>query len=307
MAEMSRILIGESAPMRAVRGQVADLATADGPVLIAGERGAGKATAALALHHASRRCDAPFLTVDCAAFDDEELHIELFGRTGGEPCQAGRLASARGGTVVLREVGALGPATRDGLLQLLASPDADVRVVATTAHGSSPALEQLSVDTIVVPPLRDRAGDVDDLCRHFVAVAARRERRRAWEPEPATLDLFRQYAWPRNVREMQNFVDRAYTVSGPDNPLRAALVEPWLRAAAVDPVAATVDALAGKPLADIEKQIILTTLQQFRGHRIKTAGALGIGVRTLGIKLKRWRDEGEPVVAPERAPERAAG
>jgi DNA-binding NtrC family response regulator len=79
------------------------------------------------------------------------------------------------------------------------------------------------------------------------------------------------------------------------------VVEPWLRAATVDPVAATVDALAGKPLADIEKQIILTTLQQFRGHRLKTAGALGIGVRTLGIKLKRWRDEGEPVLPPERA------
>ena len=66
-------------------------------------------------------------------------------------------------------------------------------------------------------------------------------------------------------------------------------------------MAATVEALAGQPLADIEKKVILTTLQQFRGHRIKTAASLGIGVRTLGIKLKRWRDEGEPVEASTRA------
>ena len=300
MAEMSRTLIGESAPMRAVRGRVADLATADGPVLIVGERGTGKASTALALHHASRRCDGPLLSVDCAALGDDDLHLELFGQTGVEPCRTGRLASARGGTVVLREAGTLGPATRDALSKLLAS-SADVRIVATTAHELSPALEQWDAETIAIPPLRERPEDVADLCRHFVAIAARRERRRSWEPDPVTLGLFRHYAWPLNVREMRTYVDRAYAVSGPENPLRAALVEPWLRAAASDPVAATVDALAGKPLADIEKQIILSTLQQFRGHRLKTAGALGIGVRTLGIKLKRWKDEGEPVVAPERA------
>jgi DNA-binding NtrC family response regulator len=307
MAEMARILVGDSPALRGVRDQAAHVAAADGSVLISGERGTGKSTVARALHEASPRRDRPLLTVDCASLSDDELSIELFGTTTDGPCVRGRLASAVGGTVVLREVGAIGPAVREGLLRLLdksSTDPANVRFVGTTAHdldSSGYWFEQLAAHAIAVPPLRERAGDVDGLCRHFAGIAARRERRRAWEPDPATVDLFRQYAWPRNVRELQNFVDRAYTVSGPENPLRPSLVEPWLRAATVDPVAATVDALAGKPLADIEKQIILTTLQQFRGHRLKTAGALGIGVRTLGIKLKRWRDEGEPVTAPDRA------
>ena len=148
-------------------------------------------------------------------------------------------------------------------------------------------LARVSVAVIDVPPLRDRAEDLPDLCRHFVATAARRERRPAMEPERAALDALQVHTWPRNVRELQNLVDRAYTVGGPGNPLRVGLIDPWLRAVAVDPVAASVEALAGQPLADIEKRVILTTLQQFRGHRLKTAGALGIGVRTLGIKLKR--------------------
>jgi len=75
--------------------------------------------------------------------------------------------------------------------------------------------------------------------------------------------------------------------------LRAALIEPWLK----NKPLGSAETLAGKPLADIEKQVILSTLQQFKGHRLKTAGALGIGVRTLGIKLKRWKEEGELVDA----------
>ena len=83
-------------------------------------------------------------------------------------------------------------------------------------------------------------------------------------------------------------------LSGTDK-LRTFFNEPWLKQTDIN--GASIDALAGKPLADIEKQVILSTLQQFRGHRIKTAHALGIGVRTLGMKLKRWREEGELIEA----------
>ena len=308
MADMARVLIGESAAMRGVRDRVAALAGSTGPVLVRGERGAGKAAVARGLHAAGPQCDGPVVVVDCAELPDADLCRDLFG--GGPPCGRGRLATAAGGTLVLREVAAVGPDTGRELLELLRAGTPGVRVIATTAHdvaGRSTGgelLGRLAADVVHVPPLRDRADDVPDLTRHFAALAARRERRPAQEPEPATLDLFRGYGWSRNVRELQNFVDRAYTVGRPDeNPLRVSLVEPWLRAAAVDPVRASVDALAGKPLADIEKQVILSTLQQFRGHRIKTAASLGIGVRTLGIKLKRWRDEGEPVAAAhDRAP-----
>jgi DNA-binding NtrC family response regulator len=284
-------LLGPSAAMDEVRRQVAAAAGAL-VVLIRGERGAGKATAARAVHAAAAP-DQPIVEIDCA--------------------EAELLALPTAGTVLLREVAALGPAAQAAVLAL----PADVRVVATTAHDlaklaahdrfSVALADRLGAVVIDVPPLRDRPADVADLCRHFAAIAARRERREPHEPDPAALAALQAHPWPRNVRELRNFVDRAYTVAGPGNPLRTGLIEPWLRATAVagdpaaDPVAATVEALAGQPLADIEKKIILTTLQQFRGHRIKTAASLGIGVRTLGIKLKRWRDEGEPVDVRSRA------
>ncbi len=293
MAEIERILVGSSAAMLAVRERAVRLSATTGPVLVVGERGAGKAAVGHAIHAVGPRCDGPLVIVDCGSLPDAELAAELFGDPSG-PCPRGRLALAAGGTLLLREVAATGPLVRAGLARLLDGA-ADVRVVATTAHDSFADDGTFPAERVSVPPLRTRVDDVAELCQHFLAVAGRRERRAVREPDAATLDLFRQYAWRRNVRELRNFVERACTVDPTDRPLRVEVVEPWLRAAAVDPVAATVEALAGKPLADIEKQVILSTLQQFRGHRIKTAGALGIGVRTLGIKLKRWRDEGEPV------------
>ncbi|MGH7179634.1 MAG: helix-turn-helix domain-containing protein, partial [Tepidisphaeraceae bacterium] len=114
--------------------------------------------------------------------------------------------------------------------------------------------------------------------------------------EPEALRLLQHYSWPGNVRELQNIVERAAVLEAEPGVVRAATIEPWLRRAA-DPSMGAVENLAGKPLADIEKQVILTTLERFHGHRLKTATALGIGVRTLGMKLKRWREEGELVGA----------
>jgi DNA-binding NtrC family response regulator len=104
------------------------------------------------------------------------------------------------------------------------------------------------------------------------------------------------------VRELQNIVERACVLETEPGVVRAATIGPGLGAgdgAAIRPSAGSsaVEELAGKPLADIEKQVILSTLQQFKGHRAKTAVALGIGIRTLGMKLKRWKDEGELVEA----------
>ena len=242
-------------------------------VLIRGERGVGKATVARLLHGPA---SGNLVEVDCAQTPEPTLPTA--------------------GTLLLREVAALTPTGQSAVATL----PAGVRVLATTSHDGAISAElqrRLSAVTIAVPPLRERVADVPDLCRHFAAVAARRERRPYAEPEPAALDLLAGYRWPRNVRELRNFVDRAYSLAGGGNPLRTDLLEPWLRAAHVeaDPVAATVEALAGQPLAEVEKRVILSTLQQFRGHRIKTAASLGIGVRTLGIKLKRWREAGEPV------------
>jgi transcriptional regulator with PAS, ATPase and Fis domain len=104
--------------------------------------------------------------------------------------------------------------------------------------------------------------------------------------------LLQRYDWPGNVRELQNIIERASVLETEPGVVRAATIQPWLRVRSAATTSAVTE-LSGKPLADIEKQVILSTLAQFKGHRIKTAGALGIGVRTLGMKIKKWKEEGE--------------
>jgi transcriptional regulator with PAS, ATPase and Fis domain len=111
-----------------------------------------------------------------------------------------------------------------------------------------------------------------------------------------SLDALQKYPWPGNVRELQNIMERASVLETTPGVIRAATLEPWLRFRTANGASlSAAESLAGKPLADIEKQVILSTLERFKGHRLKTASALGIGVRTLGMKLKRWREEGEPI------------
>jgi DNA-binding NtrC family response regulator len=154
---------------------------------------------------------------------------------------------------------------------------------------------RLNVVPIELPPLRQRSEDILELCRHFLHQIAKRDSAPYRHMETDATRVLQRYHWPGNVRELQNIIERATILETEPGIIRAVTIEPWLKTRGNTAVASAVEDLAGKPLADIEKQVILTTLQQFKGHRVKTAGALGIGVRTLGMKLKRWKDDGEPV------------
>jgi transcriptional regulator with PAS, ATPase and Fis domain len=184
----------------------------------------------------------------------------------------------------------------------------DVRVIATTNRDLEAEVHEgsfrrdlfyrLNVVPIELPPLRKRPEDIPDLCRHFLSQVARRENTPFRHIEPEAVRLLQRYDWPGNIRELQNIIERACVLEVEPGVVRAATIEPWLRTrGGAGVTTAAVESLAGKPLADIEKQVILSTLQQFKGHRLRTAGALGIGVRTLGMKLKKWREEGDPAVA----------
>ncbi len=136
------------------------------------------------------------------------------------------------------------------------------------------------------------------MCRHFPCPSARREKAAFRHIDAEAIRVLQNYEWPGNVRELQNILERAVVLERDPGVIRAATIEPWLKAGGPAPVA---EGLAGRPLADVEKQVILSTLQQFKGHRIRTAHALGIGVRTLGMKLKRWREEEQSVNALAKA------
>ncbi len=316
-----RPLIGSSAIMDEIRKTIDVVAQRSATILIRGESGTGKEVVALAIHHASPRKDRPFLAVNCAALSENLLESELFGHekgafTGADKLRRGRFELADGGTLLLDEISEIAQGLQAKLLRVLQessfervgssmTQQVDVRVIATSNRDLEQSVREgkfrqdlfyrLNVVPIELPPLRQRAEDVPELAKHFLHRCAKKESEAMRHIESDALRLLQKYPWPGNVRELQNIMERANVLEREAGVVRAATLEPWLRISESDSV--NVDGLAGKPLADIEKQVILSTLQQFRGHRIKTASALGIGVRTLGMKIKKWREEGELIEA----------
>jgi len=321
MTDMSapRPLIGSSEVMNDVRKKIERVGRSNATVLVRGESGTGKEVVARAIHLASERRERPFLAVNCAALSENLLESELFGHekgafTGADKMRRGRFELADGGTLLLDEISEIAPALQAKLLRVLQestfervgssiSQEVDVRVVATTNRNLEDAVDlgkfrqdlfyRLNVVPIELPPLRQRIEDVPELCRHFLHGIARKEKSVFRHIESEATRVLQRYDWPGNVRELQNIVERANVLELEEGVIRATTIEPWLKPRESRNASAV--GLAGKPLADIEKQVILSTLEQFKGHRVKTATALGIGVRTLGMKLKRWKDEGEPI------------
>lgn len=323
-------LVGASAGIRGVREQVGAVAGSHGNVLITGESGVGKEVVARALHEAGPRSCGPFLAVNCAALSESLLESELFGHergafTGADRLRKGRFELADGGTLLLDEVSEVSPKVQAKLLRVLqersfervgssTSIGVDVRVIATSnrdlmaevGKGSFRAdlFYRLNVLPIRVPALRERREDIGVLAEHFVGLVCRREGREVMAIDGEAMELLVRYRWPGNVRELQNVCERAVVLSGATgaSSISADLVRPWLQGMTDAGISSDVPTLELKPapigpagehvtLEQIEREAIVTALQRFNGHRQKTAKALGIGVRTLGLKLKKWKQQ----------------
>ena len=323
MAEMNapRPLVGSSAVMNDIKTTIERVAKSNATILVTGESGTGKEIVARAIHQASDRKDRPMLAVNCAALSESLLESELFGHekgsfTGADRMRRGRFELADGGTLLLDEISEIAPSLQAKLLRVLQenqfervgsslTQQVDVRVIATTNRNLEAQVAagkfrqdlyyRLNVVPIELLPLKRRLEDVPELCRHFLHQIAKREKSVFRHLESEAIRLLQRYQWPGNVRELQNIIERACVLEVEPGVIRAATIEPWLRSA--NTPAAVAGTLAGTPLSEIEKQVILSTLEKFKGHRIKTARSLQIGVRTLGMKLKKWREEGELVEA----------
>jgi len=330
--EPQDLLLGESLAMSQMRDELRRIAESQGTVLISGESGTGKEVAARFIHAHSPRRSMPFLAVNCAALSPTLLESELFGHekgafTGADRLRKGRFELADGGTLLLDEVSEIPPELQAKLLRVLQercfervgsshSIRADVRVIATTNRDLKPEVEsgrfrgdlffRLNVLPITMPSLRERLDDVPTLAVHFLDAVAKREGRPQRRLSQDAADLLRRYAWPGNVRELCNVCERA-AVLAPTESIEASLVAPWLsKAVASAPAGASNGAapvVGAVPVCDgvvtletLERDVILRTLERHRGHRERSAKALGIGVRTLGLKLRRWKDEGR--IAP---------
>jgi len=227
-------MIGQSAPVRALRQQVAFAAPSNARVLIYGESGTGKELVARLIHEGSTRASAPFVEVNCAAIPEELIESELFGHvkdsfTGATASKTGKFEQADGGTLFLDEVGDMSSRVQSKVLRALEEQrfepvggnravSVDVRIVAATNKRLENEIERgafredlfyrLNVIPFEVPPLRDRAEDIPLLVEHFnlrFSTSYNREPKRFAE---SALERLKQYRWPGNVRELRNTIER---------------------------------------------------------------------------------------------------
>jgi two-component system response regulator AtoC len=312
-------LIGEAPCMRPVLEKITRVAQSSATVLITGESGTGKELLARAIHAASARAEQPLLCVNCAALPATLLESELFGHekgafTGADRLRKGRFELADGGTLLLDEVSEIDLALQAKLLRVLQEREfervgssvtrrVDVRVVATTnrdlrdwaakAKFREDLYYRLSVLPIEVPPLRERREDIPLLLDAFISRICAREGRERPKFGREALTLLTEYGWPGNVRELQNLCERVCVLEAgrevTPGAIRPLLTGP-IKSASMP--SEKVQYRDGQILADAERHLIMHTLHRFDGHREKTARALGIGLRTLGLKIKRWREEG---------------
>src|SRR5712675_106005 len=241
-ASMFEEIVGASPALAAVLSRVCKVAGSDSTVLIGGETGTGKELVARAIHRRSRRAARAFVALNCAAIPHDLIASELFGHekgafTGAVQRRLGRFELADGGTIFLDEVGELLPDTQVALLRVLQEREFErvggghpihinVRVIAATnrdlnaavAHGSfrQDLLYRLNVFPIEVPPLRERKEDISMLVEYFVQRYAKQAGKNIRSIDQKTLDLLQSYAWPGNIRELQNVIERSIILSSTD-------------------------------------------------------------------------------------------
>ena len=328
-------LVGRSAAMQDIYRVLARLMQTDLTVMISGESGTGKELVARALHDYGKRRKGPFVAVNMAAIPRDLIELELFGHergafTGAQARSVGRFEQAEGGTLFLDEIGDMPMEAQTRLLRVLQQGEyttvggrnpirTDVRIVAATNKDLRQLIRQglfredlffrLNVVPIRLPPLRERAGDIPDLVRHFLTVAER-EGLPAKTLEPAAIEAMQRYRWPGNVRELENLL-RRLTALYPQERITAAVVEneigPTADIETADPVDEDIgesmerylskyfggygeslppSGLYQRILRDVELPLINAALSATRGNQIKAAELLGLNRNTLRKKVR---------------------
>ncbi|MCW8139080.1 MAG: sigma 54-interacting transcriptional regulator [Planctomycetota bacterium] len=323
--------IVRSARMQRVLETAHRVARADAPVLVTGEAGTGKELVARALHLWSGR-GGPFVAESCAALTDTLLESELFGHepgafTGAVRAHAGLFEAAKGGTLLLDEVGEMSPALQAKLLRVLQEREVrrvggegriavDARVVAAThrdleamvARGEFRAdlYYRLNVVRLEVPPLRERLEDVPALLDHFLVEHGGGRVRL----EPLTREMLLAHPWPGNVRELENEVRRLVVLAGAEGVVRPGLLSPAV-VGRPSPRGSEVAEAPGdeeeRPitgvwrLEDLEREMLLRALRRARGNKTLAARLLGLAKTSLYHRLARHGLEQEASVQPRSA------
>ena len=288
-------------------------------VLVVGDSGTGKELMARYIHQRSQRRNAPFIAVNCAAIPENLLESELFGYekgafTGAVARRIGKFEEASGGTLLLDEISEMDLKLQAKLLRAIQEKEidriggkrpisVDVRIIATSNRNMEAEVAakrfredlfyRLNVVMVEIPNLKDRPGDIEPLARYFVEKYAEANDMDSITLAPESLQLLKTHAWPGNVRELENTLHRGVLLStagviGPD----AIRLQGSTAGAAVTATPAT---MVGRTAADVERDLIIDTLDHCLGNRTHAATILGISIRTLRNKLKLYNQEGYAV------------
>ena len=301
------------------------IAQSDASVLITGESGTGKEIVARHIHQKSRRLQAAFISVNCAAIPENLLESELFGHekgafTGAVARRIGKFEEANGGTLLLDEVTEMHPRLQAKLLRAIQEREIDrvggskpvkvnIRLLATSNRDMETAVKEgifredlyfrLNVVSLKVPALRERPEDIAPLAHFFVKKYVQVNALSLKTLSQESIEFLKSYNWRGNVRELENTIHRSVVLSQdsiiapadiylPTTTLETNLLEKNPQAFGSQP-------LVGKTVAEVERDLILNTLSHFAWNRTQAAMILGISIRTLRNKLRQYQSEGLPI------------
>ena len=309
-----RNMVGQSKPMKTVFRKIAKVAPTGASVLIMGESGTGKELAARAIHYKSPRRDLPFIPIDFAALPPTLLESELFGHvkgafTGAYKDREGAFELAREGTLFFDEIGDMDISLQSKLLRVLqertfkrVGDNRNRGLAARLLFGTHRDLSRemsahsfredlyyrIAVIPITLPPLRERREDIPLLIKYFLKKSCKRHSLSIKVITPAAVKTLSRYPWKGNVRELENIIENL-VVMGEGETIT---IHDLFPASAPGSTAAV-----GQSLAQVEKEYILKTLKSTGGNRSQTARLLGISLRGLRYKLKRYNSQ-----FPEKQP-----
>ena len=337
VAEEDQTFIARDPVMQPLLKLAERVASSDASIFVTGESGTGKEVMSRYIHRKSRRANANFVSVNCAAIPENLLESELFGHekgafTGAIARRVGKFEEANGGTLLLDEISEMDMRLQAKLLRAIQEREIDrlggtqpvkidIRLIATSNRDLEEEVKakrfredlyfRLNVVNIHMPSLRDRPADIMPLAEYFAKKYAQAN---SIPVKPFSRDAIAQlqaHHWRGNVRELENTMHRAILLAqGPQIEPDAIMLSgqsfaPVASAAHPTEATPTNAALVGRTVADVEKDLIIDTLQHCLGNRTHAANILGISIRTLRNKLKLYSDSGVPV-PPATGEERAA-
>ncbi|MFH0925112.1 MAG: sigma-54 dependent transcriptional regulator [bacterium] len=317
------LLIGKSKLISEILALIDNVAPSKSTVLIHGESGTGKELIAKQLHLKSPRCNYPFIAVNCAALPEGLLESELFGHergafTGAVERKIGKFELANKGTILLDEVSEMNIQLQAKLLRALQEHEVDrvggrqpvsidVRVIATTNRDLKKAINEgkfredlyyrLNVIPINLGPLRERLEDISTLVEHFIMKYNQENNKQIKGVSEEGMKALEQYNWPGNIRELENIIERAIVISKEDVLTPKHLFLHGSLCTIQKSEYANLSFDVGTSLPEMERQLILKTLEKVEGNRTHAAKILGISIRTLRNKLNEYKQSQGTIIS----------